>query len=121
MSNTFSLNDIDNNELTLISKVKFIPRTEITNTHRCTVDDHINILICYKIDKCRYYFVIFGYFITFGILFLFSYFYNNLILKLYCTPCSPEECEYVLIVDFDDKKYICKVRKQNMEEMNQLV
>ena len=121
MSNTFSLNDIDNNELTLISKVKFIPRTEITNTHRCTVDDHINILICYKIDKCRYYFVIFGYFITFGILFLFSYFYNNLILKLYCTPCSPEECEYVLIVDFDDKKYICKVRKQNMEEMNQLM
>ena len=121
MSNNFPLNDIENNINDLISKIKFNPRTEITNTHRCTVDDHIKNLICYKIDKCSYYCAIFGYFITFGILFLFSYFYNNLFLQLYCNPCSPEESQYVQIVDFDDKKYICKVKKQNMEEINQLI
>ena len=121
MSKIIKLNDIDNDIFNVISNIKFYPRTEITNTHRGTVDDHIEMVICYKIDKCKYYLTFFGYIITFGILFLMTYLYNNLTLKLYCKTCLPDECQYVQIVDFNKKKYVCKVKKQNLEEMNFII
>ena len=73
MSKTIKLNDIDNDIFNVISNIKFYPRTEITNTHRGTVDDHIEMVICYKVDECKYYLTFFGYIITFGILFLMTY------------------------------------------------
>ena len=54
MSKTIKLNDIDNDIFNVISNIKFYPRTEITHTHRGTVDDHIEMVICYKVDECKY-------------------------------------------------------------------
>ena len=62
--------DINNNEY---NKVRFVPRTEMTNTHRNVVDDHIASITTWKIRKTRYFFTIIGYILSLGILYFLLY------------------------------------------------
>ena len=106
----------DTQENIILKEIGFMKRTNLTNTHRNIVDDHIESLSTWKINKFRKLLTIVGYFISFGILFIFTYYDKTIILKLYCDRANPEDSNYVLITDYDNKcntfqKFITKEKK----------
>ena len=103
-----------------IREIRFIPRTELTNTHRNIVDDHIESISTWKINKFRKMLSIIGYFLSFGVLFIITLFDKTFILKLYCEKANPENSNYVLITDFDNKKYLCILISESLKIINPL-
>ena len=97
---------------------RFTPRNELTNTHRNVVDDHIHSIMTWKIRKMKYFLTIIGYLLSFGILYIFTYYYHTLIISLYCEEATPENCDYVVITDFSNSKYICPVIHQKFHEVH---
>ena len=85
----------------LLKETGFIKRTNLTNTHRNIVDDHIESLSTWKVNKFKKLLTIVGYFLSFGILFIITLYDKTIILKLYCERANPEESHYVLISDYD--------------------
>ena len=107
--------DINNNEY---NKVRFVPRTEMTNTHRNVVDDHIASITTWKIKQTKYFFTIIGYILSLGILYFFTLCKRTLIITLYCEESSAEESDYVVITDFSGLKYICIIIHQRFHEVH---
>ena len=104
----------------VLKEIGFIKRTNLTNSHRNIVDDHIESLSSWKINKCKKILTIIGYFISFGILFIITLYDNTLILKLYCDRANPEESNYILITDYDNKKYLVHLIKEKLLNLNQI-
>ena len=115
----FSLFRKDNQrEFNFIREIRFIPRTELTNTHRNIVDDHIESISTWEINKIRKILTIIGYFLSFGILFIITLYDKTFILKLYCDRANPEKSNYVLITDYDNKQYLCILVSQILTNIN---
>ena len=104
----------------LLREIGFMKRTNLTNTHRNIVDDHIESLSTWKINKFRRILTIVGYFLSFGILFIFTLYDKTIILKLYCERANPEESNYVLITDYDNKKYLVSLLIEKLINLNGL-
>lgn len=102
----------------LFNSTKFTPRNELTNTHRNVVDDHIYSIMTWKIRKTKYFLTTIGYILSFGILYILTYYYHTLIITLYCEETTPENCDYVVITDFSNSKYICPVIHQKFHEVH---
>ena len=101
-----------------VKEIKFIPRTEFTNTHRNPIDDHIESLSTWKINHFRKSVTILLYFLSFGILFLLTFIFPTIILKLYCNKDNPENSDYILITDYDHKKYLCCLNSHQITSIN---
>ena len=116
------LNLINNENIAslLLKDIGFIKRTNLTNTHRNIVDDHIESLSTWKVNKFKKLLTIVGYFLSFGILFIITLYDKTIILKLYCERANPEESHYVLISDYDNKKYLVKLIKEKLTSINSL-
>ena len=97
-----SFNKIDHSPSIVLKEIGFIKRTNLTNSHRNIVDDHIESLSSWKINKFKKYLTIAGYFLTLGILYIITLYDNTIILKLYCNRANPEESNYILITDYDN-------------------
>ena len=110
----------ENQTNVLLREIGFLKRTNMTNTHRNIVDDHIQSLSTWKINKFRKLLTIVGYFLSFGILFIFTLYDNTFILKLYCERANPEDSNYVLIIDYDNKKYLVSLISEKLTNMNAL-
>ena len=110
----------DNQSNVLLREIGFMKRTTLTNTHRNIVDDHIESLSTWKINKFRKILTIVGYFLSFGILFIFTLYDKTIILKLYCDRANPEDSNYVLITDYDNKKYLVKLISEKLTNLNSL-
>ena len=110
----------DNQSNVLLREIGFMKRTILTNTHRNIVDDHIESLSTWKINKFRKILTIVGYFLSFGILFIFTLYDKTIILKLYCDRANPEDSNYVLITDYDNKKYLVKLISEKLTNLNSL-
>ena len=108
----------ENKPFDFIREIRFIPRTELTNTHRNIVDDHIESISTWKINKLRKILTIIGYFASFGILFIITIYDKTFILKLYCERANPEDSNYVLITDYDNKQYLCTLYSQILTNIN---
>ena len=104
----------------LLKEIGFIKRTNLTNTHRNIADDRIESLSTWKINKFKRLLTIIGYFLTFGILFIITLYEKTIILKLYCERANPEDSNYVLISDYDNKKYLVKLIKEKLTTINSL-
>ena len=113
-------NSTDNKHFDFLREIKFIPRNELTNTHRNIVDDHIESISTWKINKFRKLLTIIGYFISFGILFVITLYDKTIILKLYCDRANPENSNYVLITDYNNKQYLCILISQILTNINPL-
>ena len=113
-------NSTDNKHFDFLREIKFIPRNELTNTHRNIVDDHIESISTWKINKFRKLLTIIGYFISFGILFVITLYDKTIILKLYCDRANPENSNYVLITDYNNKQYLCILFSQILTNINPL-
>ena len=120
IENKPKLNKADTQENIILKEIGFMKRTNLTNTHRNIVDDHIESLSTWKINKFRKLLTIVGYFISFGILFIFTYYDKTIILKLYCDRANPEDSNYVLITDYDNKKYLVKLISEKLTTINPL-
>ena len=83
----------------------------MTNTHRNIVDDHIESLSTWKINKFRKILTIVGYFLSLGILFFITLYDNTIILKLYCDKANPEDSDYILITDYNNQFVIGRFNK----------
>ena len=103
-----------------IKDIRFFPRTELTNTHRNIVDDHIESISTWKINKFRKILTIIGYFVSFGILFIITLYDKTFILRLYCERANPENSNYVLITDYDEKQYLCILISEILTNINPL-
>ena len=57
----------DNQSNVLLREIGFMKRTILTNTHRNIVDDHIESLSTWKVNKFKKLLTIVGYFLSFGI------------------------------------------------------
>jgi len=110
----------ENKQYEFIRDIRFIPRTELTNTHRNIVDDHIESISTWKINKFRKLLTIIGYFLSFGILFIITLYDKTFILKLYCDRANPENSNYVLITDYDNKHYLCILISEILTNINPL-
>ena len=110
----------DNQSNVLLREIGFMKRTILTNTHRNIVDDHIESLSTWKINKFRKILTIVGYFLSFGILFIFTLYDKTIILKLYCDRANPEDSNYVLITDYDNKKYLVNLISEKLTNLNSL-
>ena len=110
----------DNQTNVLLRDIGFMKRTILTNTHRNIVDDHIESLSTWKINKFRKILTIVGYFLSFGILFIFTLYDKTIILKLYCDRANPEDSNYVLITDYDNKKYLVNLISEKLTNLNSL-
>ena len=110
----------DNQTNVLLRDIGFMKRTILTNTHRNIVDDHIESLSTWKINKFRKILTIVGYFLSFGILFIFTLYDKTIILKLYCDRANPEDSNYVLITDYDNKKYLVHLISEKLTNLNSL-
>ena len=104
----------------LIREIGFIKRNNLTNTHRNIVDDHIESLSTWKINKFRKILTIVGYFLSFGILFIITLYDKTIILKLYCERANPEDSNYILITDYDNKKYLVSLINERLTNINPL-
>ena len=111
---------VENKPYDFIRDIRFIPRTELTNTHRNIVDDHIESISTWKINNFRKMLTIIGYFLSFGILFIVTLYDNTFILKLYCERANPENSDYVLITDYDNKQYLCILVSEILTNINPL-
>ena len=118
-NNKISINK-DNN-IKLIRDIGFIKRTILTNTHRNIVDDHIESLSTWKINKFRKILTIVGYFLSLGILFFITLYDNTIILKLYCDKANPEDSDYILITDYNNKKYLVTLISEILTNINPLL
>ena len=118
-NNKISINK-DNN-IKLIRDIGFIKRTILTNTHRNIVDDHIESLSTWKINKFRKILTIVGYFLSLGILFFITLYDNTIILKLYCDKANPEDSDYILITDYNNKKYLVTLISEILTSINPLL
>ena len=104
----------------VLKEIDFIKRTNLTNSHRNIVDDRIESLSSWKINKCKRILTIIGYFLSFGILFIITLYDNTIILKLYCDRANPEESNYILITDYDNKKYLVQLISEKLTNLNQV-
>ena len=104
----------------VLKEIDFIKRTNLTNSHRNIVDDRIESLSSWKINKCKRILTIIGYFLSFGILFIITLYDNTIILKLYCDRANPEESNYILITDYDNKKYLVQLISEKLTNLNQI-
>ena len=111
---------LENKPYDFIRDIRFIPRTELTNTHRNIVDDHIESISTWKINKFKKLLTIIGYFLSFGILFFITLYDKTFILKLYCDRANPENSNYVLITDYDNKHYLCILITEILTNINPL-
>ena len=118
-NNKISINK-DNN-IKLIRDIGFIKRTILTNTHRNIVDDHIESLSTWKINKFRKILTIVGYFLSLGILFFITLYDNTIILQLYCDKANPEDSDYILITDYNNKKYLVTLISEILTSINPLL
>ena len=119
-NNKPQMKKIENKTYDYLRDIKFIPRTELTNTHRNIVDDHIESISTWKINNFRKMLTIIGYFLSFGILFIITLYDNTIILKLYCERANPENSNYVLITDYDNKNYLCILISEILTNINTL-
>ena len=115
-----SFNKIDHSPSIVLKEIGFIKRTNLTNSHRNIVDDHIESLSSWKINKFKKYLTIAGYFLTLGILYIITLYDNTIILKLYCNRANPEESNYILITDYDNKKYLVPLISEKLTNLNQI-
>ena len=112
---------IENKQNYILKDIGFMKRTNAINSHRNIVDDHIESLSCWKINKMRKICTIIGYFLSFGILFIFTIYDNTIILKLYCERANPEDSNYILITDYDNKKYLVKLISEKLTNLNPII
>ena len=101
---------------TLLSKIPFLKRTVINNTHSNTVDDNISEITVWEINQRKNRFAKVLYILSFGIVYILTLYYPKLYIYLICDPCEILSAEYCLITNKEGEDTLCKIKSCRFQE-----
>ena len=99
--------------------IKIFRRTLENFTHEVMEDSKIKKVTSWRKSKKKFFQSLILNIFTFGILHIFSLFYPNLYIKLYCNPRKPKECDFFLVEDIYGNLTLCeKIFKKDKTQNN---
>ena len=96
------------------NEINFIKRTLENNTHEVLEDTKIKRITSWRKSETKFLKSLILNIFSLGIIHLFSLYYPNLYIKLYCNPCHARDCDFFLVEDIYGYFTLClKIHKKN--------
>ena len=96
------------------NEINFIKRTLENNTHEVLEDTKLKRITSWRKSETKFLKSLIINFFSLGIIHLFSLYYPNLYIKLYCNPCHARDCDFFLVEDIYGYFTLClKIHKKN--------